>query len=70
MIENNHKGIIVLFLYPTPKSRKEPSLLYKNVGLNIWTMPKIIKNIIIDVKVVLFLVNVRNIFIYIIVTFL
>jgi hypothetical protein len=67
MIENNHNGHIVLFLYPTPKSLSEPSRLYKNAGCNICIEPKMIKNIIIDTKVVLFLVNVLNI--YIIITF-
>ena len=67
MIENSHKGHIVLFLYPTPKSLIVPSLLYKNAGCNTYIDPKIIKNIIIDTKVVLFLVNVLNI--YIIITF-
>lgn len=34
IIENNHNGNIVLFLYPTPNSLIEPSLLYKNAGRN------------------------------------
>ena len=34
VIANNHTGITVRFLYPTPKERKEPSLLYKNPGLS------------------------------------
>ena len=32
-MDNNHKGNIVLFLYPTPNSRILPSVLYKNDGL-------------------------------------
>ena len=68
IIENNHNGNIVLFLYPTPNSLIEPSLLYKNAGCKMYIVPKIIKNIIIDTKVVLFLANVLNI--YIIISFL
>lgn len=34
-IANNHIGKIVLFLYPTPNSLNEPSLLYKNDGCSI-----------------------------------
>lgn len=32
-ITANHIGITVLFLYPTPKLRNDPSRLYKNDGL-------------------------------------
>lgn len=62
MIENNHNGNIVLFLYPIPNSLIEPSLLYKKLGFIIWTKPKINKNKMIDTKVVLFFVNVLNIY--------
>jgi hypothetical protein len=64
-MENNHRGNIVLFLYPTPKSLREPSFLYKNAGCDIWTIPNTIKKIIMAAKVVLFLVNVLNIYIII-----
>ena len=67
MIENNQTGKIVLFLYPTPNSLREPSLLYKNPGFSICTTIKIVKNIIIATKVTLFLINDLNI--YIIITF-
>ena len=70
IIENNHNGHIVLFLYPTPKSLSEPSRLYKNAGCNICIDPKINKNIIIDTKVVLFFVNVLNIYILLLLFFI
>lgn len=62
MIESSHNGNIVLFLYPIPNSLMEPSLLYKKLGFIIWIKPKINKNKMIDTKVVLFLVNVLNIY--------
>ena len=31
---SSHTGNTVLFLYPNPNSRREPSGLYKNPGLN------------------------------------
>jgi hypothetical protein len=61
-IDNNHTGNIVLFLYPTPNSLIEPSILYKKDGLIICIILKIIRNIIIDTKGVLFLAKVLNIY--------
>jgi hypothetical protein len=56
-----------LFLYPTPNSLNEPSLLYKKDGCNIIHIVKTNKNIIIDTNNVLFLANILDI--YIIITF-
>ena len=61
-IDNNHTGNIVLFLYPTPNSLKEPSILYKNDGFIICIVIKIIKNNIIATKGVLFLAKCLNIY--------
>ena len=45
---NNQTGKIVLFLYPTPKCFKLPSLLYKNAGETIWIEPNKNKNKMIE----------------------
>ena len=61
-IDNNHNGNIVLFLYPTPNSLIEQSILYKKDGFIICIVVKIIRNIIIDTRGVLFLANLLNIY--------
>jgi hypothetical protein len=50
-MDNNQKGIMVLFLYPTPKSLKLPSGLNKNKGLIKNIALKIIINNAIEKKV-------------------
>lgn len=37
--EYNHMGNMVLFLYPTPNTRKLPSVLYKKAGFMYWVTP-------------------------------
>lgn len=69
MIDNNHNGNIVLFLYPTPNVLSEPSELYKNAGFINCSIPYIPKNKIIDINVVLFLANVLNIYIIVFIIF-
>lgn len=56
-MEKSHIGIIVLFLYPTPNSRILLSILYKKCGLIIGTNENITIKIIMDTKVLLFLIN-------------
>ena len=49
-IDRSHIGKIVLFLYPTPKSRRLPSVLYKNAGLYICIVANRMTKIIIDTR--------------------
>lgn len=56
-MDNNHTGRNVLFLYPTPNSRKLPSFLNKNPGFEIIINAKNDKNKIIDTRRVLFLIK-------------
>jgi hypothetical protein len=56
-MEKSHIGIIVLFLYPIPNSRMLLSILYKNLGFIIGTNENMTIKIIMDTKVLLFLIN-------------
>ena len=57
MMDNNHNGKIVLFLYPIPNSLIEPSVLYKKFGFINCMHPKIIKNKIIVIIVLFCLIK-------------
>ena len=43
-IATNQIGMTVLLRYPTPKSRNDPSVLYRSEGLNEWMAKKMTKN--------------------------
>ena len=63
MIDINQMGKIVLFLYPTPNSRKLPSDLYINAGFDVWIIPNNIINNIIAAVVTFSAINNLNIFV-------
>jgi hypothetical protein len=63
-MDNNHTGRNVLFLYPTPNSRKLPSFLNKNPGFDIIIIAKNDKNIMIDTRTGLFLTKLIYILCY------
>ncbi len=48
-------GNIVLFLYPTPNSRKVPFFVYKKAGLSHCNIPKMNKNKQIETDILFFL---------------
>jgi len=56
-IENNHIGMIVLFLYPIPNSLTLLSELYKNAGFVKCTNENTKIKMIIDTNVLLFLIK-------------